>query len=67
MQCKGSATFDNLVILGRWQVNRVGAAEKAAHNVFKASGKRRENIPGTEWFNTTIAEIQSIIDFVTAG
>ncbi len=64
VQCKGPATFDNPVILGSWQVNRVGAAEKAAHNVLKARGKWRENVPGTEWFNTTVAEIQSIIDFV---
>jgi hypothetical protein len=64
-QCKGSATFDNPVILGRWQVNRVGATEKATHNVLKARGKWRENIPGIEWFNTTIAEVESIISFVT--
>jgi hypothetical protein len=67
IQCRGSATFDNPVILGRWQVNRVGATEKAAHNVPKARGKWRENIPGTEWFNTTVAEVQSIIDFVNRG
>lgn len=66
-QCKGSATFDNPVILGRWQVNRVGPTEKAAHNVLKARGKWRENIPGAEWFNTTVAEVESIIAFVTSG
>jgi hypothetical protein len=67
MQCKGAATFDNPVILGRWQVNRVGATEKAVHNVMKARGKWRENIPGIEWFNTTVGEVESIIAFVTAG
>lgn len=66
-QCKGSATFDNPVILGRWQVKRVGPTEKAAHNVLKARGKWRENVPGTEWFNTTVTEVESIIAFVTAG
>lgn len=66
-QCKGSATFDNPVILGRWQVKRVGATEKAAHNVLKARGKWRENIPGIEWFDTTVGEVESIIAFVTAG
>lgn len=66
-QCKGAATFDNPVILGRWQVNRVGATEKAAHNVLKARGKWRENIPGTEWFNTTVGEVESIIAFVAGG
>lgn len=63
-QCKGSASFDNPVILGRWQVNRVGPTELAAHNVLKARGKWRENVPGVEWFNTTIAEVQSILSFV---
>lgn len=66
-QCKGSATFDNPVILGRWQVKRVGAAEKAVHYVLKAKGKWRENVPGTEWFDTTVAEVEAIIGFVTAG
>ncbi len=63
-QCKGSASFDNPIILGRWQVNRVGPTELAAHNVLKARGKWRENVPGVEWFDTTIAEVQSIFDFV---
>lgn len=63
-QCKGSASFDNPVILGRWQVHRVGPTELAAHNILKARGKWRENVPGIEWFNTTIAEVQSILDFV---
>jgi len=63
-QCKGSAAFDNPVILGKWQVNRVGPTELAAHNVLKSRGKWRENVPGVEWFNTTVAEVKSILDFV---
>lgn len=55
------------MILGRWQVKRVGPTEKAAHNVLKARGKWRENIPGIEWFNTTPGEVESIIAVVTAG
>lgn len=66
-QCKGSASFDNPVILGRWQVKRVGPAELAVHNVLKTRGKWRENVPGTEWFDTTIQEIQSIIDFCASN
>ncbi len=65
-QCKGSATCENPVILGSWKVKRVGPTELAIHNVLKARGKWRENVPGTEWFNTTKAEIQSILDFVGA-
>lgn len=66
-QCKGSASFDNPVILGRWQVNRVGPTELAAHNVLKARGKWREKAPGVEWFDTTIAEVQSILNFVSSS
>ena len=66
-QCRSSATFDNPVILGRWQVRRVGPTEKAVHNTLRARGKWRENVPGLEWFDTTVAEVQAIIDFVTAG
>ena len=63
-QCKGSASFDNPVVLGQWQVNRVGPTELAAHNVLKARGKWRENVPGVEWFNTTVAEVQQILSFI---
>lgn len=64
-QCKGSAAFDNPVILGRWQVKRVGPIELVIHNTLKAWGKWRENVPGVEWFDTTVAEIESILRFVT--
>lgn len=63
-QCQRTASFDNPVILGRWQVNRVGPTELAVHNVLKAKGKWRENVPGVEWFNTTVSEVQSILEFV---
>ena len=63
-QCKGSATFENPVILGRWQVKRVGAVESAIHATLKSRGKWRENVPGAEWFDTTLPEIESIIKFI---
>jgi len=62
-QCKGSAMFDNPIILGRWPVKRVGFAESAIHYVLRSRGKWRENIPSKEWFNTTIAEVESIVAF----
>jgi hypothetical protein len=65
-QCKGSASFDNPVVLGKWQVNRVGPTELATHNVLKARGKWRENVPGTEWFNTTVTEVQQILGFIAS-
>ena len=63
-QCKGSATFENPVIIGRWQVKRVGAVESAIHALLKSRGKWRENVPGIEWFDTTYAEIESVIKFI---
>ncbi len=65
-QCKGSASFDNPVVLGQWQVHCVGPTELAAHNTLKARGKWRENVPGVEWFNTTVTEVQAILDFVAS-
>lgn len=63
-QCRNSATFENPVILGSWPVKRVGAVEAAIHKVLQSRGKWRENVPGQEWFNTTLEEIQSIVTFV---
>jgi T5orf172 domain len=63
-QCKGSASFDNPIILGSWQVNRVKAIESTIHSLLKSRGKWRENVPGTEWFDTTLPEIESIIQFI---
>ena len=65
-QCKGSAIFENPKILGYWRVQRVGFVEAAIHKMLAARGKWRENVPGTEWFNTSVDEIKSIIDFTNA-
>jgi hypothetical protein len=64
LQCKGSATFDNPVILHQWKVKRVGAVESAVHNTLKSRGKWREDVPGIEWFDTTVGKIESIVKFV---
>jgi hypothetical protein len=63
LQCRGSATFDNPTLLGSWRVERVLFVEVAIHKMLAARGKWREKVPGTEWFDTTIDEIKSIIDF----
>jgi hypothetical protein len=63
-QCKESASFDNPVILGRWQVLRVSSVETAIHATLRSRGKWRENVPGTEWFNTTTAEIEEVVRFI---
>lgn len=64
-QCKGAATFDNPQVLGFWKVARVGHVESAIHKVLAARGKWREGVPGTEWFDTTLDEIRSIVQFTT--
>lgn len=64
-QAKGSALFEKPVVLGKWQVKRVGHAELAVHNVLKARGKWIEDAPGREWFLTTLAEISAIVEFIT--
>jgi hypothetical protein len=64
-QVKGSAAFEQPVILGKWRVRRVGPAESAIHNVLKARGKWREHAPGREWFDSTLLEVESIVLFVT--
>ncbi len=63
-QCKGSAAFEAPKVLGSWPVKRVGPTELAIHNILKARGKHKEDAPGREWFNTTVAEVKAIIDFV---
>lgn len=65
-QCKGSAIFDNPKVLDSWKVSRVGFVESAIHKVLAARGKWREGVPGTEWFDTTVDEIESIINFTGA-
>jgi hypothetical protein len=63
-QAKASASFEQPVVLGQWQVKRVGPTELALHNVLKARSKWRETAPGREWFDTTLIEVESIIKFV---
>ena len=64
-QCKSSC-FEFPEILKSWDVQRVGAMEDAIHSTLEARGFKRE-APGNEWFDTTLAEIDSIIHFVQPG
>ena len=64
-QVKGSASFEQPVILGRWQAKRVAPTELAIHNLLKARGRWREDAPGREWFDTTLDEIKSVIAFIS--
>jgi hypothetical protein len=62
-QCKGSAIFEPPTVLGSWKVARVSSVESAVHKMLEARGKWRKHAPGTEWFDTTLEEIQAIIAF----
>ena len=46
-----------------WEVQRVAAVEDAIHSTLEARGAKR-HAPSTEWFNTTLEEIESIVKFV---
>ena len=59
--------FEQPKILGYWAVNRMKPTELAIHNTLKARGKWRENVPGKEWFDTNLKEIEAILIFVTNG
>jgi hypothetical protein len=62
-QCKQTCCFENPVVLKIWEVQRVAAVEDAIHSTLEARGSKRQ-APGTEWFDTTLAEIETIVKFV---
>ncbi|MEN9437412.1 MAG: hypothetical protein RIR09_2067 [Pseudomonadota bacterium] len=41
--------------------------ERALHAVLALRGKRKKDAPGSEWFVTTPAEIESLIGMVLGG
>lgn len=65
-QCKTTCCFEYPIILGTWEVQRVAAMEDAIHSTLEARGSKRQ-APGTEWFNTTLQELESVIRFVQPG
>jgi hypothetical protein len=62
-QCKTTCCFEYPVILMTWEVQRVAAVEDAIHSTLEARGSKRQ-APGVEWFDSTLEEVKSIIDFV---
>lgn len=62
-QCKSACCFEFPQILGAWNVQRVAAVEDAIHSTLEARGFKR-SAPGTEWFDTTIEEVESIAKFI---
>ena len=62
-QCRQTCCFEYPIVLKTWEVLRVAAVEDAIHSTLEARGSKRQ-APGTEWFDTTIEEIESIVQFV---
>lgn len=62
-QCKQTCCFEYPTLLKTWQVQRVAAVEDAIHSTLEARGSKRR-APGTEWFDTTLEEIDTIVKFV---
>jgi hypothetical protein len=50
------------LLLKSWSVQRVAAVEKAIHKMLEARGWKR-HAPGTEWFETPLEEVESIMNF----
>lgn len=62
-QCKTTCCFEYPILLGTWEVQRVAAVEDAIHSTLEARGLKRQ-APGTEWFDTTTQEVESVVKFV---
>lgn len=65
-QCKQTCCFEFPTILSTWSVQRVAAVEDAIHSVLEARGYKRK-APGTEWFDTTLTEVEAILKFVQSA
>jgi len=65
-QCKQTCCFEYPIVLKTWEVLRVAAVEDAIHSTLEARGSKRQ-APGTEWFDTTVEEIEAIVRFVQSG
>lgn len=62
-QCKQTCCFEYPLVIKTWEVQRVAAVEDAIHSTLEARGSKRK-APGTEWFDTTPEEIETIVMFV---
>lgn len=65
-QCKQTCCFENPKVLKTWEVQRVAAVEHAIHSTLEARGSKRQ-APGREWFDTTLVEIETIVNFVQSA
>lgn len=63
-QCRGSAIFSKPKILKSWRIQKVSLAERTVQGLLKLSGQWKSDAPGSEWFVTTLAEIERIVGIV---
>jgi hypothetical protein len=63
LQCRQTCCFEYPKVLQTWRVLRVAEMEHAIHSTLRARGLKRD-APGAEWFNTTVAEVDTIIKFI---
>jgi hypothetical protein len=63
-QCKGSAIFSPPKILKSWGVQKVSLTERTVQGLLKLSGQWKSDAPGSEWFVTTLAEVERILVIV---
>jgi hypothetical protein len=63
-QCTGSAIFSTPKILKSWRVQKVSLTERTVQSLLKLSGQWKSDAPGSEWFVTTLAEIERIVGIV---
>jgi hypothetical protein len=63
-QCRGSAFFSQPKVLKSWRVNQVSLTERTVQGLLKLSGQWKSDAPGSEWFVTTVDEIERIVGIV---
>ena len=63
-QCRGSAFFSPPKLLKSWRVNQVSLTERTVQGLLKLSGQWKSDAPGSEWFVTTVDEIERIVGIV---
>jgi hypothetical protein len=63
-QCKGSAFFSKPILLKSWYTRKASITERTVQNLLKLSNQWKADAPGTEWFITTLVEIERILGIV---
>lgn len=63
-QCKGSAIFSSPKMLKSWGVQKVSLTERTVQGLLKLSGQWKSDAPGSEWFVTTLAEVERLLVIV---